>query len=76
MYIDTREQRPLPPLHEPWRPNLRPLLPIALAVVLFVVASMVPPLASYLLTLAGGALIARTFAKLIPSSNGLEEHRQ
>jgi hypothetical protein len=76
MYIDTREQRPLPPLHEPWRPNLRPLVPIAIAVVLFVVASMVSPLASYVLTLAGGALIARTLAKLIPSSNGLEEHRQ
>ena len=76
MYIDTREQRPLPPLHEPWRPNLRPLVPIAIAVVLFVVASMVAPLASYVLTLAGGALIARTLAKLIPSSNGLEEHRQ
>ena len=76
MYIDTREQRPLPPLHEPWRPNLRPLVPIALAVVLFVVASMVPPLASYLLVLGGGALIARTVAKLIPSSDGLKDHRQ
>ncbi len=60
MYIDTREQRPLPPLHEPWRPNLRPLVPIAIAVALFGVASMVPPLASYVLTLVGGALIART----------------
>ena len=76
MFIDTHEQRPLPPPHEPWRPNLRPLVPIALAVVMFVVASMVSPLVSYVLTLAGGALVVRTVAKLIPSSNGLEEHRQ
>jgi hypothetical protein len=76
MFIDTREQRPLPPVPEPWRPNLRPLVPIALAVVLFVVASMVSPLLSYVLTLTGGALVARTVARLIPSSNGLEDHRQ
>jgi len=76
MYIDTREQRPLAPLHEPRRPNLRPLVPIAIAVVLLVVASMVPPLPSYVLILAAVALLARTAAKLIPSSNGLEDYRQ
>ena len=76
MYIDTREQRPLPPRHEPWQPNLRPLVPIAIAVVALVVSALVPPLPSYLLVLAGGALIARTLAKLIPSSDGLKDHRQ
>jgi hypothetical protein len=76
MYIDTREQRPLPPVHESWRPNLRTLVPIAIAVFLFVVASVVPPLPSYVLILGAGALIARTVAKLIPSSNGLEDYRQ
>ena len=76
MYIDTREQRPLPPLHEPWRPNLRPLVPIAIAVLLLVVAPMVSPLPSYVLIVVAGALILRTVAKLIPSSNGLEDYRQ
>jgi hypothetical protein len=76
MFIDTREQRPVPPLHEPWRPNLRPLVPIALAVVLLVGSAIVPPLASYVLILVAGALIARTVAKLLPSANGLEDYRQ
>jgi hypothetical protein len=76
MYIDTREQRPLPPLHEPWRPNLRPLVQIAIAVILLVVSPLVPPLPSYVLILGAAALIARTVAKLLPSSNGLEDYRQ
>jgi hypothetical protein len=76
MYIDTREQRPLPPPHEPRRPNLRPLVPIAIAVLLFVLSPMVSPLLSYVLILAAGALTARTVAKLIPSTNGLEDHQQ
>ena len=76
MYIDTRDERPLPPHHEPWRPNLRPVVPIAIAVALFVVATTVAPLPSYVLTLVAVALIARTVAKLIPSSNGLEDYRQ
>jgi hypothetical protein len=76
MYIDTHEQGPLGPPDEPWRPNLRPLVPIAIAVVLLVVSALVPPLPSYVLIIAAGALIARTVAKLIPSVNGLEDYRQ
>jgi hypothetical protein len=77
MFIDTRDQRPLPPPpHEPWRPNLRPLAPVAVAVPMLVAAPLVPPLASYGLTLGAGALIARAAAKLLPSSNGLEDYRQ
>jgi hypothetical protein len=76
MLIDTREPPPLPPSREPWRPNLRPLAPIPGGLFLLGVAGMVPPVPSYLLIVAGGGLIARTAAKLIPSSNGLEEHRQ
>jgi hypothetical protein len=76
MLIDTREQQPLPPSHERRRHNLRPLAPIPGGFILLGVAGMVPPAPAYVLILAGGGLIARTVAKLIPSSNGLEEHRQ
>jgi len=76
MYIDTHEQRPLPSPDEPWRPNLRPVVPIAIAIVLLVTSAMVPPLAAYAFILTAGALIARTVAKLIPSVNGLEDYRQ
>ena len=79
MYIDARDRGSHPPRprgSEPWRPNLRPLVPFAIAVPMLVVAPMVPPLASYGLTVGAGVLICRTAAKLIPSSNGLEDHRQ
>jgi hypothetical protein len=76
MLIDTREPQPLPRSHEPWTPNLRPLAPIPVGLFLLGVAGAVPPALSYLLILGGGGLIARTVAKLIPTSNGLEEHRQ
>jgi hypothetical protein len=73
MYVDTHEPRSLP---EPHRLSLRPLVPIGLGFALLGVASMVSPLAGYVLVLAGAALLVRTLAKLVPSSNGLEEHRQ
>ena len=76
MYIDARDSGPLPPPPEPWRPNLRPLVPIAVAVPMLVVAPLVPPLASYGLTVGAGVLICRTAAKLLPSSDGLRDHRQ
>jgi predicted exporter len=76
MYIDTHDHRPVPAPHGPRRPNLRPLVPIAIAVVLLVVSALVPPLPAFGLILAAGALIARTVAKLIPSVNGLEDYRQ
>jgi len=76
MYIDTHEQRPLPSPSEAWRPNLRPVVPIAIAILLLATSSAVPPLASYAFILTAGALIARTVAKLIPSVNGLEDYRQ
>lgn len=76
MYIDTREQRPLPPGDAPHRLSLRPLVPVGFGFVLLGLASIVSPLAGYVLVLAGAALIVRTFARLIPSSNGLEDHRQ
>ena len=76
MLIDTREQRPLPPLPEPRRPRLHRFLPIPIGFILLGVAAMVPPLPAYLLILGAIAIIARTFARVIPSSNGLEEHRQ
>jgi hypothetical protein len=76
MLIDTRERRPLPSPQERRRPNLRPLAPIPGGLFLLGLAGMVPPAPSYVLILAGSGLIARTIAKLIPSSNGLEEHRQ
>jgi hypothetical protein len=40
------------------------------------VAALVPPLPSYLLILATVVLVARALTKAIPSSNGLEDHRQ
>jgi hypothetical protein len=76
MYIDTHDQRPVPPPHGPRRPNLRPLVPLAIAVVLLVVSALVPPLPAYVLIILAGAFIARTVAKLIPSVNGLEDYRQ
>jgi hypothetical protein len=51
-------------------------VPVAVAVPMLVAAPLVPPLAGYGLTLGAGALIARTAAKLLPSSNGLEDYRQ
>jgi hypothetical protein len=76
MYIDTHDQRPVPPPHGPRRRNLRPLVPIAIAVVLLIVSALVPPLPAYALILAAGALVARAVGKLIPSVNGLEDYRQ
>jgi hypothetical protein len=76
LLIDTRDRRPPPPRPEPWRPNLRPLLPLALAVVLLVVAGLVPPLPSYLLILGAIALISRTISKLLPPLDGLRDYRQ
>jgi hypothetical protein len=76
MYIDTHEPRSLPPHREPRRVSLRPLVPIGIGSLLLGVASMAGPLPGYVLILAGTALIARTVARLVPSSNGLEEHRQ
>jgi ABC-type thiamin/hydroxymethylpyrimidine transport system permease subunit len=76
MYIDTHEQRPLPPGRAAQRLSLRPLVPLGIGFLMLGVASMVAPLAGYVLVLVGAALIVRTLAKLVPSSNGLEEHRQ
>ena len=76
MFIDTRDEGPLPPLSEPWRPNLRPFAPIAVAVPMLIAAPLVPPLASYGLTVGAGALICRTAAKLIPHSDGLRDYHQ
>ena len=76
MYIDTRDQGPLPPLPQPWRPNLRPYVPIAIAVPMLIASPMVPPLASYGLIVGAGALICRTATKLMPHSNGLQDYRQ
>jgi len=76
MYIDTHEQRPLPPGRAAQRLSLRPLVPIGAGFALLGVASMVTPLAGYVLVLVGAALIVRTLARLVPSSNGLEDHHQ
>jgi|KBSSwiStaDraftv2_1062776.scaffolds.fasta_scaffold1956090_2 hypothetical protein len=76
MYIGARDHRPLPPPPEPWRPNLRPFVPIAVAVPMLIAAPMVPPLASYGLTVGAGVLICRTAARLLPSGDGLRDHRQ
>jgi len=76
LLIDTRDRRPPPPRREPWRPNLRPLVPLALAVVLLVVAALVPPLPSYLLILGAIVVICRTIAKLLPPLDGLRDYRQ
>ena len=76
MYIDTHDQRPTPPRHEPRRPNVRPVIHVAIAMFLLGVSQMVSPFPSYLLTLAAVVVIARTAAKLLPSSNGLEDYHQ
>ena len=76
MFIDARDQGPVPPLPEPWRPNLRPFVPIAVAVPMLIVAPLVPPVASYGLTLGAGALICRTLARVVPHSDGLRDYRQ
>jgi hypothetical protein len=76
MYIDTHDhQRPLPPRHQ-WRPDIRPVLQIALAIFLMGVSQMVSPLPSYLLTLAAVVVVARTASKWLPSSNGLRDYHQ
>jgi hypothetical protein len=75
MYIDTRDERPPAPLHRS-RLNLKPLVPIATGFALLGVAAMVPPAPGYALVIGSGALIARSLAKHIPSTNGLEDHRQ
>ena len=76
MFIDTRDERPSQPLPQPWRPNLRPFVPIAIAVPMLVVSPLVPPLASYGLTVGAGVLICRTAAKLIPHTDGLRDYHQ
>ena len=78
MYVDTHDQRPLPPppRREPSRRTIRPVIQIAAAIFLLGVSQMVSPFPSYLLTLAAVAIIARTAARLLPSSNGLEDYHQ
>ena len=76
MFIDTRDEGPLPPLSEPWRPTLRPFAPIAVAVPMLIAAPLVPLLASYGLTVGAGVLICRTAAKLIPLTDGLRDYHQ
>ena len=53
-----------------------PLVPIAIAVPMLVVSPLVPPLASYGLTVGAGVLICRTAAKLIPHTDGLRDYHQ
>jgi|tagenome__1003787_1003787.scaffolds.fasta_scaffold20872550_2 hypothetical protein len=76
MYIDTHDERPPAPLPRPPRVSLRPLVPIGTGFALLGAAALVPPAAGYALVIASGALIARSLAKHIPSTNGLEDHRQ
>src|SRR4051812_50046685 len=76
MYIDTHEQRPLPSPDEPWRPNLRPVVPIAIAIVLLVTSAMVPPLAAYAFILTAGGPLPRTAAGRLPRGNGHEGYPQ
>src|SRR4051812_50110177 len=75
MYIDTHEQRPLPSPDEPWRPNLRPVVPIAIAIVLLVTSAMVPPLAAYAFILTAGGVLPRTAAGPRPRAHGPADSR-
>ena len=80
MLIDTPDPRyrrePEPePEDRGWRPNMRLWMPIAASVVCFVSAYLVPPLVTFVLTIAGLMLFFDGVFSLFPD-DGLRSHRQ
>jgi hypothetical protein len=81
MLVDTPDPRyrrePEEPEPEPerWHPNLRLWAPIAGSIVCFVSAYLVPPLVTFILTIAGLMLFFDGVFSLFPD-DGLRSHRQ
>jgi hypothetical protein len=84
LLIDTRE--PLfPPEPDPTPRRrfrlgqlraLRPLLPLAVGLLLLVVSGAFPPVAAYVVILAACVFIGRGLCSFIRSTPGLKDHRQ
>ena len=77
MLIDTHDQHPP---EEPRRAGrewpVRALLLIFEGVVLIVLSGAFPPFPAYILLMGACVLVARGFAKLVPMTSGLKDHRQ
>jgi hypothetical protein len=77
MLIDTHDQPEPPPHPRPGRDwPVRALVLIFEAVVLFVLSFAFPPFPAYILLMGACILGGRGFAKLLPSTFGLKDHRQ
>ncbi len=80
MLIDTPDPRyrhePEPDRTPSWRPNMRVWTPIAASVACFLVAYLVPPLVTFLLTIVGLVLFFDGVLSLLPAGDGLHSHRQ
>lgn len=79
LLIDTRDHRPPPDPER--RRRRRPgwlgvAAPIAAAILCLALATVMPPLAAYGLTVLTLALVAFGLAKLLPDMGGLHKHRQ
>jgi hypothetical protein len=79
MLVDTPDPRyrrePEPEPERRWRPNMRLWLPIAGAIVCFGAGYLVPPLVTFVLTIAGLMLFFDGIFSLFPD-DGLRSHRQ
>jgi uncharacterized RDD family membrane protein YckC len=77
MLIDTHDQPEPPPPRRPGREwPVRALVLILEAVILFVLSFAFPPFPAYILVMGACVLGGRGFAKLLPSTFGLKDHRQ
>ena len=76
--IDTREQRPeaRQPQRQPWEPNWRLWLWVALAVGAAVAADAATGLAAYVLVCATLVFVCQAICVVLPGTFGLKEHRQ
>ena len=79
MLVDTPDPRyrrePEPEPERRWRPNMRLWLPIAGSIVCFIAGYLVPPVVTFVLTIAGLMLFFDGIFSLFPD-DGLRSHRQ
>jgi hypothetical protein len=80
LLIDTRDRRPPPepdgPRRRPSLRSLRPAVPFVEAGACLTMATMVPPVPSYVLVVAALALVGHGASRLMPDLGGLDDHRQ
>ncbi|MEA2323089.1 MAG: hypothetical protein QOD81_2939 [Solirubrobacteraceae bacterium] len=73
---DPRYRRDEPEPGPGWQPNLRLWLPVGGSVVCFTLGEFTPPLVTYVLMIAGMVMFLDGVLSLLPSGDGLRQHRQ